>query len=237
ALLLGAPREATLQAALTVDVLQCIGVSLLSLEWLALRLPDRPLLRVELAFSVMVAAFVLAPITPLVAADGALRPLTNYFTTQGGSLFPLIPWSGYVFAGFLLGSLGGDRARRLGIASVGCASIGLIALSMERARPRALSPGYCFVKLACVLLLAAVLAWTVRSVPPLLARLSRETLFLYLSHVVILYADQVGLEPRLRDRHAPWFGIALAVLLMGVCGAGALAWRGLRAGGTKAPES
>jgi hypothetical protein len=229
AILLGAPREATLQAALRVDVLQCIGVSLLSLHGIA-RLGRAP----ELAFAGMVAAFVLAPVTNALAGG----PVANYFTTEGGSLFPLVPWLGYVFAGFLMGSFSEQNvARRLAVAAAASASLAIAAMSMERDRPPALSPGYCFVKLACVLLLAAALAWTVRTLPPLLARLSRETLFLYLSHVVILYADQVGLEPRLRERHSPWFGIALALGLMVVCSAGALAWRRLRAGGTKALES
>jgi uncharacterized membrane protein len=229
AILLGAPREATLQAALRVDVLQCIGVSLLALEGIA-RLRRES----DLAFAGMMAAFILAPASDSLAGG----PIANYVTTRGGSLFPLVPWLGYVFAGFLLGSYA-DRnvARRLVVAGAASASIAAIALSMERDQPRALSPGYCFVKLACVLLLAAALAQVVRTLPPLLARVSRETLFLYLSHVVILYADQVGLEPRLRDRHSPWFGIALAIALMVVCSAGALAWRRVRTGGTKAPES
>jgi uncharacterized membrane protein len=237
AILLGAPREATLQAALAVDVLQCIGVSLLSLEWIGARWPDRPTPRAALAFGVLLGAFVLAPMTGRIEADGPLRALANYVTLRGGSLFPLLPWLGYVHAGFLLGTLArfGQVGRGLAIASVASVSIGLVSLSLERPRPHALSPGYCFVKLACVLLLAAVLAWTVRSLPRLLARLSRETLFLYLSHVVILYADQVGLASRWRGRSSPWFGLGLALALLVACSAGALAWRSLRAGGTKAP--
>jgi uncharacterized membrane protein len=241
AILLGAPREAALQGALQVDVLQCIGVSLLSLEWVALRWPNQPVLRAELAFGAVLAAFVLAPVTELIEADGPLRALANYFTTRGGSLFPLIPWLGYLYAGFLMGTLAryGQVARQLAYAGSACASIALVALSLERARPRALSPGYCFVKLACVLLLAAGLAWLMegRRLPRLLSRLSRETLFLYLSHVMILYADQVGLASRLHDRHSPGFGAGLALALIVGCSGGALAWRGLRQRGTKPPQS
>ena len=55
------------------------------------------------------------------------------------------------------------------------------------------------------------------------ALLSGETLFLYVSHVVILYADGVGLAHHLGRAHGWGFGALLALALMLVCGAGALA--------------
>jgi drug/metabolite transporter (DMT)-like permease len=94
-----------------------------------------------------------------------------------------------------------------------------------------------------VLLLATLLARLLRDVvglPRLLTRLAGETLFLYLSHVVILYADHVGLEARLRDGHSPLFGVLLALGLLLSCAAAALVLRSLRrrsGSGTRGAQS
>ncbi|HEY6878883.1 MAG TPA: heparan-alpha-glucosaminide N-acetyltransferase domain-containing protein [Polyangiales bacterium] len=240
AIVLGAPREAALQSAVVVDVLQCIGVSLLSLEGLRHWWP-RQWLRVAFTSTAALAVFGLAPLTAAISVEGGLRPLANYVTAQGGSLFPLVPWLGYVYAGYSLGAFARRRPtqtpRLLAAASAASFALGAAWLRAGPAVPRSLSPGYGVVKLACVLALAALLAWWLRGrrLPGLLSRLSRETLFLYLSHVVILYADRIGLQERWRGQGSPWFGVWLALVLMVGCSAAALAWRGLREGGTKAP--
>jgi uncharacterized membrane protein len=243
ALLLGAPREATLRAALEVDVLQCIGVSLLALELLAWRWPGvRARLRISSVGALVLLEF--ARLSASLEVDGPLRPLTNYLSTDGGSLFPLLPWTGYVLAGFALGTLGRAAPHQIPrtLAAFGWAALGLGGLQLWLlADPLALSPGYCLVKLACVALLAAVLARArVRPLSPWLTRLAGETLFLYVSHVVLLYADVVGLQARCGRRHSPWVGLGLAALLMLACSAGALGWRSLRGprqGGTRAPQT
>ncbi len=217
AILLGAPREATLRSAVVVDVLQCIGVSLLLL---GIRWGDALWRSV---FFLGLACLCLA-VGPLRIPVDGWRPLANFFTSQGGSLFPLIPWFGFVAAGYGLGVLGRRQPAMVPLQLLVAAVCAFAFLAQP------------FVKLGCVLLIAAGLAWQVRTLPPLLLRLSRETLFLYVSHVVILYADQVGLQARWGGRLSPWFGVGLAVVLMLVCGAGSLAWRGLRAGGRKLPQ-
>jgi uncharacterized membrane protein len=245
AIVLGAPVQETLQAALRVDVLQCIGVSLLALELLSHRYP-RAGDRAELGVLLALASFILAPLGAHVAVDGPWRPLANYVTTNGGSLFPLVPWLGYALAGFGLGTATRDTPARIpSVLTVagGCALLlGLAAWSLQPRQPLALSPGYCLVKLACVSVIAGALAlgWRGRGLPKVLTVLAGETLFLYVSHVVILYADQVGLEARWRGQHSPWFGLVLAFCLLILCSAGALAWRSLRrplASGTRAPQT
>jgi uncharacterized membrane protein len=246
--LVGAPLAETLRASLAVDVLHCIGASLLSLELLAL-LFARPVTRAWVAGSLGLVAFWLAPSTRAWVFPAHLLPLGNYLTSAHGSLFPLLPWAGYVWLGFAIGSLtfGGAARVARSLSAFGGAALALSALCQLGLLPApaagASGPAFSLVKLACVLLLAAALAHALRNVrqlPRWLAALAGETLFLYLSHVLILYADQVGLEPRLRDRHGPWFGLLLAAGLLLVCSAGALGLRSLRArshSGTRAAPS
>jgi len=245
-LLLGAPLAETLRAALRVDVLQCIGVSLLSLELIAVGFGS-VWARVSVAGLLGVSVLFAAPLTrTLVPSDGWLL-LANYVTGQAGSLFPLLPWAGYVLCGFAIGSVVLRAPRHLwwSLAGLGLGAllVGLSLRSLYLELPRGVSPAYSLVKLGCVLLLAGLLAFLLRGVtrlPRLLALLAGETLFLYLSHVVILYADHVGLEPRLRDAHSPLFGVLLALGLLVLCGAGALGLRSLRrpsGSGTRAAPS
>jgi len=194
-----------------------------------------------------VSALFAAPLTcSLVVSDRWLW-LGNYVTGHAGSLFPLLPWAGYVLCGFALGSVVLRDPRRIAwsLAGVGlCALLaGVLLRTLYVDVPRGVSPAYSLVKLGCVLLLAGLSAFALRGVarlPRPLSLLAGETLFLYLSHVVILYADYVGLEPRLRDAHSPLFGLLLATGLLVLCSAGALWLRSLRrpaGSGTRAAPS
>jgi uncharacterized membrane protein len=245
-IVLGAPLADTLRKAVVVDVLQCIGVSLLSLEllsWSVSRLAARAGISALLGLGALFAA----PLTRSLAFPTGWSWLGNYVTGHAGSLFPLLPWAGYVWCGFAIGTLLLPSPRRLplGLAGLGVTalSVGLGLLAAYSDIPRGVSPGYSLVKLGCVLLLASLLASWLRDVvrlPRLLGLLAGETLFLYLSHVVILYADRVGLEPRLRDGHSPLFGALLALVLFVSCAAAALFVRSLRrraGGGTRAAQS
>ncbi|MEY4510013.1 MAG: hypothetical protein RLZZ450_2135 [Pseudomonadota bacterium] len=243
---LGAPLAETLRAAVVVDVLHCIGVSLLSLELLTFAV-DAALPRAIIAGSFGLGALFAAPLTRSLSFSDRWSWLGNYVTGHAGSLFPLSPWAGYLGCGFALGTLLLKTPRRLasGLAGAGSTTllVGLFLLSAYADVPRGVSPAYSLVKLGCVLLLAALLASLLRDVarlPHLLAVLAGETLFLYLSHVIVLYADHVGLEPRLRDSHSPLFGVSLAALLLVSCCAAALLLRSLRrrsGSGTRAAQS
>src|SRR5690606_704246 len=91
---LGAPAETALQTMWVVDVLQCIGVTLLLLEALTRGLRERR--RVGLGCAALaVLAVAAAPWAEGVPISGIWRPLGNYLTARGGSLFPLLPWSGF----------------------------------------------------------------------------------------------------------------------------------------------
>jgi hypothetical protein len=80
----------------------------------------------------------------------------------------------------------------------------------------------------------------VSRLPRVLSQLASQTLFLYVSHVVILSADHVGLVHLFGYQHGPLFGVGLALVLLLVCGALALGLGSLRArsgSGTRAAPS
>lgn len=229
----GVPLERALASAVAVDVLQCIGVSLLGLELLSASVHRRSA-RALLSALLALLCFAGAPALRELELSGAALLFGNYLTARYGSLFPLLPWAGYAFAGFSLGTLALHERRTIPrtLASAGLASllIGLAGLGLAGELPLGVSPAYAAVKLGCVWLLAGVLAQVlahVERLPRWASLLASETLFLYVSHVVLLYADGLGLATLLGDTHGPLFGLALALALMVVCSAGALGFRRL----------
>ncbi len=92
---------ASLASWLRVDVLQHIGVSLASLQLVALAVK-----RQRVFVGVVVALFVVVVFgAPLIwASDLSLlpTPIAAYLNASGGSLFPLVPWAGFTYAGVLV---------------------------------------------------------------------------------------------------------------------------------------
>jgi len=220
---------------LAVDVLQCIGVCLLTMEGLAALAGSRGRLA---WFSVALAGvcFALGPTSEHWLPGGPDRGLLNYLTARGGSIFPLLPWGGLVFAGLSLGlwvvpALKAGRiqaaALRLSLAGAALAALGRLSIRVGHV-PARVAPAYFALKLGLVLLLAGLLIALCEGrlrLPRRLRALSSETLFLYVSHVLVLYAGQVGLS-RWLGRSLPLSQALLVALglLLG-CAAGALGYR------------
>ncbi len=103
-----------------IDILHCIGISLLiALPVLAL-LASRPRALRWSALLLAAIAFGSAPFFENVAP-----PWGNFVSAKSGSLFPLLPWGGYVYLGAAVGAAcaeGGTRATvrwLLGLAAAG----------------------------------------------------------------------------------------------------------------------
>ncbi len=203
-----------------VDVLQCIGVSLLMLEamtWLA-RSPAQVAIAAGSVGAVLV---VIAPFADRVDPTGSTRLLASYLTHRGGSLFPLAPWAGFMLAGAAVGAIvmRGD-ARTLAIRSAWL-TLALFAIAIP-ARLGSLTwlapgdstssePAPALVKLAAVLAVTTLLALAtarVRRLPATLRILAGETLALYVSHLLVLYGSGVGLVVLVGHR----FGLASAIV-------------------------
>jgi acyltransferase len=244
AVLFGAEPRAAMAEFLSVDVLQCIGVSLLGLELLCWALGAWQL-HIAAALLGATVLFALATAAGRVVPEGAWFGLTSYVSPSGGSLFPLVPWAGYVLCGLAVGTWvfrdGQARvAPRLVALSVPVLGLGwLLARTAPGADPR-VAPAFLLVKLGLVLLvagaLAAALARATR-LPGWLETLAGETLFLYVTHVLVLYAANVGVKARWGSTLGPGPSLLAALGLLVACSAGAFGYRraerALRRAGTR----
>jgi hypothetical protein len=205
-----------------VDVLQCIGISLLALELSALFLPTAHT-RAWVAAAVGVSLLALTPLCVRTTA-GASAGWFEAFVDARVSLFPLLPWSAHVFFGAACGALvlpraarPANTARRLLALALGLFGV-TIALSAWSAHLDAtwrVVVDHAF-RLGCVVLICAGLAWFSRGVarlPAVLRVLAGETLFVYVFHVLLVYADHVGLAARYGGELAP---IAAIVAALGI---------------------
>jgi hypothetical protein len=199
------PGSGALRELISVDVLQCIGVSLLLLEASLLCAPS---VRVWLCL-VAGGAVVFALGTPWAyRVHGAawLQPLAAYLGPGLGSQFPLWPWSAHMFAGVLVAawvaSSRTSASLRLALLGVGLLAIGQLLVAAG-ALPVVVDHVY---RLGWVSGIAAGLAWATRGVhrpPAWLAGLATESLFLYVFHVLLVYGRPFGL--------ASWLGPSLGL--------------------------
>jgi len=216
---------------LRVDVLNCIGASMLVVGTLALAVPDRT----RRTWRAMLTAAVIALLTPL-AWDlpwPSWMPfwLSGYWSGRAfGSFFPLFPWAGFTAAGAAVGSiLAGARERGLEGRAVAALALGAmaafpVALLLDRlpaAYPRYdfwwTSPNYFLIKVGILLLvLALAYAWSrapwAAGISPV-RQLGRTSLLVYWAHIEIVYGGIVarGLRGAL---DVPEASVALLVLVV-----------------------
>ena len=218
-----------LHGALIVDVLQNMGVSLWLLEGTLLALRSA---RAARALWLVLAAGLLvgAPFAAGLSPDGPLRPLLNFITPLGGSLFPLLPWTAHVLLGAALAPwlLAPDApdARTRGT-RFALAAAGLWALSWLVGEAGLALPAMHLQRLAAVLGVGAGLV----ALEPLLARapawiwrLSGETLVIYVLHILLAYASGASLRVWIGHVLPPLAAAGMALSMLLLCAAAALAY-------------
>src|SRR6266849_8958458 len=82
-----------------VDILHCIGLSLLIALPILVALAPRPLVLRWVALGLAAVAFGASPL-----AEGVRGPLASLANGSTGSVFPLLPWAGYVYLGASAGA-------------------------------------------------------------------------------------------------------------------------------------
>jgi hypothetical protein len=184
------------QSLLSVDILRCIGVSLLILQmWYLLRLPDAGTI---IFFSGM--TLLLPVLTPLLEQSSIIAGLPDvlryYFV---GSRFPLFFYSSYLFLGFIAG-YAFIRVRTSWVWGVTGAGLAFIIIAHLLKRSGGLWSLSVFLSRGGVLLLLTAACERAESVwrrlPAAVRILGQESFIIYVIHVLILYGS--FLNPGLR---------------------------------------
>lgn len=190
-----------------VDVLHLIGFSLL-LILLLLFIIEKLNLNFTLTFIITcVIIFLASPFIAIINWNLYLPdPIAAYLYEGTGSLFPVFPWAGYVVAGAVLGSYLAAKpmvfkssrfsillaifgATFLLTAILGSTVLKYLAISIVNPQ---LSPETIFFRMGFVLLLTALVSYVslkVEHIPFLLILIGRNTLLIYVVHLIILYGS------------------------------------------------
>ena len=169
------------------DILQCLATSLgllLCLTWLAEKIGGRRGATAWWCGAAGLAAAAVVGASIGQAWVGGSVPLRALINQTTGSLFPLLPWAGFVFLGALTGAW---PQRPIHERAAGILGLACLAWVCRGPTFSAVSPAFFLERAAWVLILAALVEWSARRpMPEWLVFAGRRSLTLYVAHLVIL---------------------------------------------------
>lgn len=164
------------------DVLHCLAVSCLLL--LAVERLTHGRLWLTVSVIAALGATVVLVTDAMTGVATGFMPLDGYLSKSFGSLFPLFPWLGFACAGFVSGCHGSPGWRTLGLGVV-------LALIIPHIPGSSGTVQFFLERTGWVMMFAALLvkagAW-VHHAPRWLMLAGRESLALYVAHVILIYA-------------------------------------------------
>jgi uncharacterized membrane protein len=218
------------ESSFQVDILQCIGVSLLIMQVLVLVVRKEWILySVVGVISIAILAF-----TPVVWGTdywGMMAPAAaEYLNGLHYSLFPLFPWAVFLFAGAIGGyAYLGIRDNRSGVLTLFVASGALLIAVSFAAEPLVatsykvynywrFSPTFVLLRLGLICFLTGGMylyeAKVGVSRSSVVALIGRESLLVYVGHLLLIYGD-FGIV-NFQEWSAHSFGYAEAILTTGI---------------------
>lgn len=222
------------QSFFTVDVLHLIGISLLILLFI-MYVVEKFKLNYTLTFIIAASAiFLVSPFTEVINWNELLpAPFAAYFYSRAGSLFPIFPWSGYVISGAVLGSYLAQnhlvfKSARFSIL-IGVIGTALMLLSwlsylllnylsVSIIDPQ-VAPNTILFRMGFVLILTSLVSYIslkVEHIPYLIILIGRNTLLIYVVHLIILYGSiwTPGLGLTLGPSFSGWQSFFAAIVMI-----------------------
>lgn len=216
-----------------VDVLQCIGLSLILLVGLHMLLKKHSYIFSTVLFIIGFVCFVTEPLYRNLSLDTIPLVIANYITKANGSVFTILPWFGYSAFGAFISTVFFRHVHRVrfklsivisffvvGIFLIYSSSWFLLELyeitNIELLK-RSADYNYLFSRLGDVLVLFGVF-YTLEPFlkQSIIARIGEKTLSIYVIHFVLLYGSFTGygLKRFLNKSLDPYQAIVGAILFM-----------------------
>lgn len=192
---------------LAVDVLQLIGFGILFLM-VFIFISEKLKISSYVILSIGTLLFIgLFPVFSFIHWSNFLpTALAGYFSYETGSNFPLFPWVSFVLAGGILGNYLAKNPNifKTSLFSIKLAVFGaslvLLALIGDIIETKifgqsyfwTISPNLVFLRIGIVLILNSIVALisiSVESIPRIIILVGRNTLLIYIVHLVILYGS------------------------------------------------
>ncbi len=225
-----------------VDVLHCIGISIMVIIGVFLLTAHKKTwVMPATLLAITMILFLFEPIYSQWTYSGLPDIFANYFTRSNGSVFTVIPWVGYTAFGAFIAVLFKKYAANTNLypTAIGLSAFTGICLlylsspffaSLSELGGIALfndiaSNNYLFIRLGDVLLVFAFfMVFRHFMTQPTFLRIGQNTLSIYVIHFVILYGSFTGLGLYRFFHHslAPLTVISGAILFMVVCSYAAL---------------
>lgn len=229
---LSAASRDEIKALLQSDVLQCIGITLLLLQ-IGIRLLKKRKAFEWAVASLAVVVILAAPLMWSAHLSGYLpMAMVPYLTPENGSWFPLFPWSAFILCGVLFGCIlanakdsvrGASLMGRYTVFNAGTLILAIAVMYL----PFDIYPDHdfwksnptmFFVRLSAVGLVASLIFFAERwwkAAPYFPLIIGRESLFVYILHLLIVYGSVVnrGLAQRIGPtlQVVPALGVFAAV--------------------------
>jgi uncharacterized membrane protein len=227
---------------LTADVLQLVGVTFIAVQLLVLLCRSRRLFMVA-SFALAVAIVWLTPAAWRTDWTGRVPDwVAPYLSPATGSLFPLLPWAGFVLLGAGLGQL----YSRWGAAHLAAfarwvllvpGALLLASAFVSRlvpypeflANPYGVPPREFVLRAGPCLMIMAAIAFASRHIthlPRVFAAVAQESLLIYFVHLCIVYGSvwNYGLASRYAAALGPWSTLAAVIFVITTMAGLAWAW-------------
>lgn len=194
---------------LVIDVLQCIGLSLILLVLLHIAFKKYSYLLSIILIIIGTACFLTEPLYRNLEISGVPRVLVNYVSKQNGSVFTMIPWFGYTAYGAWLATVFFRHVHRArfklftiitflitGFLLINYSSwllMKLYAINHFELFRASANYNYLFTRFGNVLILFAIFYSFERFLKQsLILKIGQKTLSIYVIHFIIIYGSYTG---------------------------------------------